>query len=76
MTVELNIYLPGTIFNTFVVGASMYGVSSVCDVKITPLKSLVFGSLISAVDPVAVLAVFEEVQVNEGKYSYPHLHPQ
>ena len=52
----------------------MYGVSSVCDVKITPLKSLVFGSLISAVDPVAVLAVFEEVQVNEGKLTYPHLH--
>jgi len=58
----------GTIFNTFVVGASMYGVSGVCDVQITPLQSLVFGSLISAVDPVAVLAVFEEVQVNEILY--------
>ena len=28
------------------------------------LKSLLFGALISAVDPVAVLAVFDEVQVN------------
>ena len=32
------------------------------------LRSLEFGSLISAVDPVAVLAVFEEVQVNEILY--------
>lgn len=37
-------------------------------VNITMLRSLEFGSLISAVDPVAVLAVFEEVQVNELLY--------
>ena len=29
------------------------------------LHCLVFAALISAVDPVAVLAVFEEIQVNE-----------
>lgn len=29
------------------------------------LEFLLFGALISAVDPVAVLAVFEEVHVNE-----------
>lgn len=32
------------------------------------LEMLLFGSLISAVDPVAVLAVFEEIQVNEILY--------
>ena len=58
----------GTIFNTFMVGFSLYSVSSYCNVDITILKSLEFGSLISAVDPVAVLAVFEEVQVNEILY--------
>lgn len=37
-----------------------------CD---TPLLDMfLFGSLISAVDPVAVLAVFEEIQVNEILY--------
>lgn len=58
----------GTIFNAFVVGASIFGISGVCNLEISLLKSLVFGSLISAVDPVAVLAVFEEVQVNEILY--------
>ena len=33
--------------------------------RIHPLHCLVFSSLISAVDPVAVLAVFEEIHVNE-----------
>ena len=50
------------------VGISLYGVSTYCNVEISLLKSLEFGSLISAVDPVAVLAVFEEVQVNEILY--------
>ena len=29
------------------------------------LENLLFGSIISAVDPVAVLAVFEEIHINE-----------
>ncbi|XP_063919693.1 sodium/hydrogen exchanger 3 isoform X4 [Zophobas morio] len=60
----------GTIFNTLTIGASLWAVGLTglysCD---TPLLDMfLFGSLISAVDPVAVLAVFEEIQVNEILY--------
>ncbi|XP_077158824.1 sodium/hydrogen exchanger 3 isoform X1 [Paroedura picta] len=58
----------GTIWNAATTGLSLYGVylSGIMG----PLESglldfLLFGSLIAAVDPVAVLAVFEEVHVNE-----------
>lgn len=40
----------------------MYGV------ELPLLQTLLFSSLISAVDPVAVLAVFEEIHVNEVLY--------
>lgn len=33
-----------------------------------PLRCLLFGSVISAVDPVAVLSVFSEIQVNKVLY--------
>ncbi|KAH9502241.1 Sodium/hydrogen exchanger 1 [Bulinus truncatus] len=36
--------------------------------KVSILHSFVFAALISAVDPVAVLAIFEEIQVNEILY--------
>jgi NhaP-type Na+/H+ or K+/H+ antiporter len=35
---------------------------------LTLLECLVFSALISAVDPVAVLAIFQEVGVNEDLY--------
>ncbi|KAM8952825.1 sodium/hydrogen exchanger 2-like [Pelodytes ibericus] len=61
----------GTIWNVFGIGFSLYGI---CQVKvfglenISLLHSLWFGSLIAAVDPVAVLSVFEEIHVNEKLY--------
>uniref|UniRef100_U3IMK6 Sodium/hydrogen exchanger n=1 Tax=Anas platyrhynchos platyrhynchos TaxID=8840 RepID=U3IMK6_ANAPP len=58
----------GTIWNVFGIGFSLYGI---CQVRafhlqdVSLLHNLLFGSLIAAVDPVAVLAVFEEIHVNE-----------
>ncbi|XP_029462410.1 sodium/hydrogen exchanger 2-like isoform X2 [Rhinatrema bivittatum] len=58
----------GTIWNAFGIGFSLYGI---CQVEsfglqdISLLHNLWFGSLIAAVDPVAVLSVFEEIHVNE-----------
>ncbi|XP_073520861.1 sodium/hydrogen exchanger 4 [Phyllobates terribilis] len=61
----------GTLMNAFGIGLSLYGI---CQIEafalsdISLLQCLLFGSLISAVDPVAVLAVFEEISVNEQLY--------
>ncbi|XP_078283470.1 sodium/hydrogen exchanger 3-like [Rhinoraja longicauda] len=58
----------GTIWNAATTGLSLYGVSRsgfMGDLDAGLLEFLLFGSLIAAVDPVAVLAVFEEVHVNE-----------
>ncbi|XP_043921061.1 sodium/hydrogen exchanger 3 [Protopterus annectens] len=58
----------GTVWNAATTGLSLYGVfltGAMGDLKIGVLDFLLFGSLIAAVDPVAVLAVFEEVHVNE-----------
>uniref|UniRef100_A0A3B4G5K0 Sodium/hydrogen exchanger n=1 Tax=Pundamilia nyererei TaxID=303518 RepID=A0A3B4G5K0_9CICH len=61
----------GTLWNAFFVGGLLYGVcqigteSSSILSRIGLLQCLLFGSIISAVDPVAVLAVFEEIHINE-----------
>ncbi|CAM5111344.1 unnamed protein product [Natator depressus] len=58
----------GTVWNAATTGLSLYGVylsGIMGQLKIGLLDFLLFGSLIAAVDPVAVLAVFEEVHVNE-----------
>ncbi|XP_022437005.1 sodium/hydrogen exchanger 3 isoform X2 [Monodon monoceros] len=58
----------GTVWNAAATGLSLYGVfcsGLMGDLNIELLDFLLFGSLIAAVDPVAVLAVFEEVHVNE-----------
>ncbi|XP_041040532.1 sodium/hydrogen exchanger 3-like [Carcharodon carcharias] len=58
----------GTIWNAATTGLSLYGVFQtgiMGNLDAGLLEFLLFGSLIAAVDPVAVLAVFEEVHVNE-----------
>eukprot|EP00079_Xenopus_tropicalis_P036572 XP_017950343.1 PREDICTED: sodium/hydrogen exchanger 3 [Xenopus tropicalis] len=58
----------GTIWNAATTGLSLYGVyltGIMGYLDIGVLEFLLFGSLIAAVDPVAVLAVFEEVHVND-----------
>ncbi|XP_027720632.1 sodium/hydrogen exchanger 1 [Vombatus ursinus] len=58
----------GTLWNAFFLGGLMYAVCMVGGPQINEiglLENLLFGSIISAVDPVAVLAVFEEIHINE-----------
>ncbi|KFW77495.1 Sodium/hydrogen exchanger 5, partial [Manacus vitellinus] len=59
----------GTLWNSFATGTAPWGLhrAGLMDpgVEAGLMDFLLFGSLISAVDPVAVLAVFEEVHVNE-----------
>ncbi|NWZ18723.1 SL9A5 protein, partial [Asarcornis scutulata] len=60
----------GTLWNSFTTGTALWGLHQaglMADpgVEAGLMDFLLFGSLISAVDPVAVLAVFEEVHVNE-----------
>ncbi len=72
----------GTLLNVFSIGYSLYGLSysgilgdfvtnktgMVESHELKPCECLIFSSLISAVDPVAVLAIFEEIKVHMGLY--------
>ncbi|XP_026481196.1 sodium/hydrogen exchanger 3-like isoform X2 [Ctenocephalides felis] len=60
----------GTIFNILTIGVSLWacGITGLFGVETPLLDMFLFSSLISAVDPVAVLAVFEEIHVNEVLY--------
>ncbi|XP_066494559.1 sodium/hydrogen exchanger 1 isoform X2 [Tiliqua scincoides] len=58
----------GTLWNAFFVGMLLYAVCQIGGTGLNDiglLPNLLFGSIISAVDPVAVLAVFEEIHINE-----------
>uniref|UniRef100_A0AC34FBM6 Sodium/hydrogen exchanger n=1 Tax=Panagrolaimus sp. ES5 TaxID=591445 RepID=A0AC34FBM6_9BILA len=57
----------GTIFNTLAIATTLYifGIFGWFTIQYNVFEILLFSSLISAVDPVAVIAVFEEVHVNE-----------
>ncbi|XP_046633408.1 sodium/hydrogen exchanger 2-like [Daphnia pulicaria] len=60
----------GTIFNAICIGVSLWvcGLSGLYDFEISLLETLLFSSLISAVDPVTVLAVLEEIHVDKVLY--------
>uniref|UniRef100_A0A8C6TCP1 Sodium/hydrogen exchanger n=1 Tax=Neogobius melanostomus TaxID=47308 RepID=A0A8C6TCP1_9GOBI len=56
----------GTLWNAFFIGGLLFAVCKLIPgSKLQLLHCLLFGSIISAVDPVAVLAVFEEIHINE-----------
>ncbi|XP_030317154.1 sodium/hydrogen exchanger 4 [Calypte anna] len=61
----------GSLLNSFGIGLSLYGVCQIEAFGLTDLnllQNLLFGSMISAVDPVAALVVLEEASVNEQLY--------
>jgi len=62
--------IAGTIFNTFTIGVSLwlFGLTGIYGFDIPLLETLIFSALISAVDPVAVLTVFEEINVDRVLY--------
>jgi sodium/hydrogen exchanger 8 len=61
----------GTFISTFVVGILVFLVGQAgLAVKFTFLESLVFGCLISATDPVTVLAVFSKLNANKDLFSF------
>uniref|UniRef100_A0AAR2IYS6 Sodium/hydrogen exchanger n=1 Tax=Pygocentrus nattereri TaxID=42514 RepID=A0AAR2IYS6_PYGNA len=58
----------GTVWNSFFMGVVLYGVCVVEGSELAGvglLACLLFSSIASAVDPVAVLAVFEEIHIHE-----------
>ena len=57
----------GTIISTFIVGYLVYmlGLYKIVDIDVSsPMESLVFGALISAVDPVATLSIMGNPELN------------
>lgn len=54
----------------YYIGLSLYGIGYFIGfgIELPLLQTMLFSALISAVDPVAVLAVFEEIHVNEVLY--------
>ncbi|KAK6486753.1 sodium/hydrogen exchanger 2 isoform X1 [Huso huso] len=61
----------GTLWNSIGIGISLFGICQIEAFGIQDInlqENLLFGTIISTVDPVAVLAVFEEVNINEQLY--------
>nr|XP_015821634.2 sodium/hydrogen exchanger 2 [Nothobranchius furzeri] len=61
----------GTLWNSIGIGISLFGICQIEAFGVQDInlqENLLFASIISAVDPVAVLTVFEDVSVNEQLY--------
>lgn len=60
----------GTVWNALTIGLCLWavGLTGLYGTSVPLLDALLFSSIISAVDPVAVLAVFEEIHVNDVLY--------
>lgn len=60
----------GTVWNALTIGLCLWaaGLNGLYGTPVPLLDALLFSSIISAVDPVAVLAVFEEIHVNDVLY--------
>jgi NhaP-type Na+/H+ or K+/H+ antiporter len=70
----------GTLISTFIVGYGLYALqlAGVIYAGPTPLDPLLFGSLISAIDPVGTLALFSSLQVRAPEHtptSAPSIRP-
>ncbi|KAG7154551.1 Sodium/hydrogen exchanger 7-like [Homarus americanus] len=59
----------GTTISTFVVGGLVYGFLWLFGSTITFIDCLLFGALISATDPVTVLAIFSDLHVDVNLYA-------
>lgn len=68
--VSVVVFVDHRTFDIFVTGASLWvaGKLNIFGCETPLLDMFLFSALISAVDPVAVLAVFEEIHVNEILY--------
>uniref|UniRef100_A0A061QLJ2 Sodium/hydrogen exchanger n=1 Tax=Cupiennius salei TaxID=6928 RepID=A0A061QLJ2_CUPSA len=60
----------GTVWNALSIGFTLWGIglTGIFHYNVPLMDMLLFSSIVSAVDPVAVLAVFEEIHVNEVLY--------
>ncbi|XGW32561.1 hypothetical protein V3C99_017259 [Haemonchus contortus] len=58
----------GTVFNIITIAGVIYAFAPLYEWSLPFIDILLFATLISAVDPVAVLSVFEEIHVNQLLY--------
>lgn len=56
----------GVAISTLIVGVLIYGASSLIGISIPFLHSLLFGALISATDPIAVISILKEAGVSKS----------